>query len=287
MPSRGSKLEVVATEDEFDAIRNDPDPIRQGLRASELIAVYQQRSTELARLRKVAIERAYRENGLSYTEISEKLGLTKGRISQIRSSAPPAERAFFGVGPVSIGIPRRIGVEEGRERPYVDNNDVAARESLQRTLADLSLATTEFDIGPETDMVPPGDCIIVCGPKSAPVARLLLEEDPILGFDRTEAGWSVIDKRQNHQYYSPYRTDGARRDVGYLSRRITDRRVVVHIAGITAVGSEGVAHWLGSHLATIFDPDAQITDCVIGCEFDAEFSVTSSELVAGPYSEPL
>ncbi|MEV4206631.1 sigma factor-like helix-turn-helix DNA-binding protein [Nocardia salmonicida] len=276
----------MATEDEFDAIRNDPDPISQGLRASELIAVYQQRSTELARLRKVAIERAYREYGLSYTEISERLGLTKSRVSQIRSSAPPPERAFFGVGPVAVGVPRRIGLEEGRERPYVDDNDRATLESLQRTLADLAFTTTQFDIDPEFDEVPSGDCIIVCGPKSAPIARRLLEEDPILGFDRSERGWSIVDNRLDRQYYSPYRTDGQRRDIGYLSRRITDRRVVVHIAGITAVGSEGVAHWLSGNLATVYDPNVEMTDCVIGCEFDADFSVTSSELVAGPYSEP-
>ncbi len=276
----------MATEDEFDAIRNDPDPIRQGLRASELIAVYQQRSTELARLRKVAIERAYREYGLSYTEISEKLGLTKGRISQIRSSAPPAERAFFGVGPVSIGIPRRIGVEEGRERPYVDDNDRRTGETLQGKLAELAFTTSSFDIDPDTEAVPSGDCIIVCGPKSAPIARHLLADDPILGFERSEAGWAITDSTHDRKYFSPYRTDGARKDFGYLSRRIVDRRVIIHIAGITAVGSEGVAHWLATHLADLYDPAAQLTDCVIGCEFDENFAVTDSELVAGPYSVP-
>ncbi|MFI8971240.1 sigma-70 family RNA polymerase sigma factor [Nocardia asteroides] len=277
----------MATEDEFDAIRNDPDPIRQGLRASELIAVYQQRSTELARLRKVAIERAYREYGLSYTEISEKLGLTKGRISQIRSSAPPAERAFFGVGPVSIGIPRRIGMEEGRERPYVDDNDRRTGEALQGKLAELSFTTSSFDIDPDTEEVPAGDCIVVCGPKSAPIARHLLTDDPLLGFERLEAGWAIIDSTHERRYLSPYRTDGTRKDFGYLSRRIVDRRVIIHIAGITAVGSEGVAHWLTTHLEDVYDPAAQLTDCVIGCEFDDKFTVTGSEIVAGPYSVPL
>ncbi|MEV0061259.1 sigma-70 family RNA polymerase sigma factor [Nocardia sp. NPDC050718] len=274
----------MATEDEFDAIRNDPDPIRRGQRAGELIAVYQQRSAELARLRRAAIEQANRDLGLSFSEIGDRLGLTKGRISQIRTSAPPPERAFFGVGPVAIGVPRRIGLEEGRERAFIDSNDEATRDSLQRKLSDLSLTTTQFGINPDTEQVPAGDCIIVCGPKSAPVARHLLADDPLLAFDRSESGWSIIDRREDGRHFSPFRTDGTRKDIGYLSRRISDNRVIVHIAGITAVGSEGVAHWLNTNLATVYDPTAQLTDCIIECEFDQDLHVTGSWLLVGPYS---
>ncbi|MEU4807919.1 sigma factor-like helix-turn-helix DNA-binding protein [Nocardia fluminea] len=277
----------MTIDDEFDAIRNDPDPIRRGLRAGELIGIYQQRSTELARLRKAAIEQANRDMGLSFSEIGERLGLTKGRISQIRTTAPPPERAFFGVGPVAIGVPRRVGVEEGRERAYVDASDEATRKHLQHKLAELSLVATEFGITPDTENVPSGDCVIVCGPKSAPVARNLLANDPLLAFDRADAGWSIVDSRADSRHFSPYRTDGTRKDVGYLSRRIVDNRVIVHIAGITAIGSEGVAHWLDSNLRTVYDPDAELTDCIIECEFDPNLVVTGSKLLAGPYSVPL
>ncbi|MFC7660888.1 helix-turn-helix domain-containing protein [Pseudonocardia benzenivorans] len=54
---------------------------------------------ELARLRRAAIEEARDQLGGSYTEVAKAFGLTKGRITQIRNSAPPAHRAFFGVGP--------------------------------------------------------------------------------------------------------------------------------------------------------------------------------------------
>jgi Sigma-70, region 4 len=54
--------------------------------------VYQQRAVELARLRRAAIEEAHRDRGLSYTEIAEALGITKGRITQIRDTAPLPER---------------------------------------------------------------------------------------------------------------------------------------------------------------------------------------------------
>jgi hypothetical protein len=77
----------VDIEDEFESVRRDPDPIRRGQRASSLLAHYQQRATELARLRKAAIEEAHRDRGMSYTEIAAALGITKGRITQIRNDA--------------------------------------------------------------------------------------------------------------------------------------------------------------------------------------------------------
>ncbi|MFE3024727.1 sigma factor-like helix-turn-helix DNA-binding protein [Nocardia tengchongensis] len=40
------------------------------------------------------LEKSHR-NGWSYTEIADRLGITKGRISQIRSTAPGPERALL------------------------------------------------------------------------------------------------------------------------------------------------------------------------------------------------
>lgn len=59
----------MAVPDDFDDVRRDPDPdpVRRGCRATELLAVYQQRAAELARLRRVAVEDAHRELGMSYT----------------------------------------------------------------------------------------------------------------------------------------------------------------------------------------------------------------------------
>ncbi|WP_280439597.1 sigma-70 family RNA polymerase sigma factor [Nocardia cyriacigeorgica] len=270
--------------DEFEQVRNDPDPIRRGQRATDLITTYQQRATELARLRKEAIEDAHR-NGLSYTEIAELLGVTKGRISQIRTTAPKPQRAFFGVGPVAIGIPRRFGLEEGRQRPFFDANDQATQEALERTLAEFSLTTSRFAIDPDCEEVPAGDCIVVCGPKSAPVARRLLADDAVLSFDRTDEGWSIVDTRSGRRHFSPFRSPAASHtDIGYVSRRVLDGRVIVHIAGITSIGSLGVAHWLDANLATVYDPAAQFTSGVVECDFDADFMVTESRLLAGPYT---
>ncbi len=248
------------------------------------MTIYQQRATELARLRKAAIEEAHRDRGMSYTEIADLLGLTKGRVSQIRTTAPQPERAFFGVGPVAVGIPRRFGFEEGRERPFFDASDQATQEAMEATLTRLSLASSRFAIDPDTTEVPEGDSVVICGPKSAPVARRLLDDDPILGFERTEEGWWIIDAHTGSRHQSPFRRDSSTlTDIGYFSRRIHDGRVIVHIAGITSVGSLGVAHWLDQQLATLFDPTIRFLCGVVEADFDQDFTITDSRLIVGPY----
>ncbi|MET8875573.1 sigma factor-like helix-turn-helix DNA-binding protein [Nocardia sp. NPDC004604] len=275
----------MAIADDFEQVRNDPDPIRRGQRATDLMTVYQQRATELARLRKAAIEEAHRDRGMSYTEIAEQLGLTKGRISQIRTTAPRPERAFFGVGPVAVGIPRRFGLEEGRERPFFDASDQATQEALEATLVRLSLASTRFAIDPDTSEVPSGDAVVICGPKSAPVARRLLADDPVFDFERTDEGWWITDSRAGGRHQSPYRQDSSvRTDIGYFSRRVDQDRVIVHIAGITSVGSLGVAHWLDQNLDGLFKPSVRFVGGVVACDFDEDFAVTTSRILVGPYA---
>lgn len=281
-PSRRSKLNLVAA-DEFDQVRADPDPIRRGQRATDLITQYQQRAIELARLRKEAIEEAHL-GGLSYTEIAERLGITKSRISQIKTSAPPAERAYFGVGPVAVGIPRRFGKEDGRERPYFDANDQAAQERVETTLLRLSLASNRFSIDPDTDELPAGDTVVICGPKSAPLARRLLDGDEHLTLDSDEGTWYVTEKATGKHYSSPYlRESSDRTDIGYLARRVENGRAIVHIAGVTSIGSLGVAHWLDTHLTTVYSPGNHFSAAVIECDFDSEFAITDSRILAGPF----
>ncbi|WP_280254688.1 sigma-70 family RNA polymerase sigma factor [Nocardia wallacei] len=271
--------------DEFEAVRRDPDPLRRGRRATELITFYQQRATELARLRRASIDEAHRDLGLNYTEIATQLGITKGRITQIRSTAPVPERAFFGVGPVSVGIPRRYGFEDGRERPFFDAVDTATQADVEAVLARLSLASTQFAIEPDRADVPAGDAVIICGPKSAPVARTLLDGDPYFDFIRDAGRWWITDDRSGKRFDSPYRRTAAESsDVGYFGRHVIGNRVVLHVAGITSVGSRGVVNWLDTDLAALFNAhEASSVSGVVECQFDSEFGVVGSRLVAGPY----
>jgi hypothetical protein len=127
--------------DPFDEVRREPDLLARGRRATELLTLYQQRSAELARLRREAIDAAHRDLGMSFTRIAEAMGVTKGRITQIRGSAPARERAFFGVGPVSIGIPLRYGVTD-RQRPLIAAEDVKTGEEIARLLGGYGLAVS-------------------------------------------------------------------------------------------------------------------------------------------------
>ncbi|MGS2807997.1 GntR family transcriptional regulator [Nocardia sp. MW-W600-9] len=93
VPRRGSfvveQLPDVPTPElpgsEIDRIRAVADPIRRAQLATELSTVYQIRLAELSNIRQTAIEDSY-ASGLTVTEIAQQLGLTKGRISQIRHS---------------------------------------------------------------------------------------------------------------------------------------------------------------------------------------------------------
>ncbi|MCA1226159.1 MULTISPECIES: helix-turn-helix transcriptional regulator [unclassified Saccharopolyspora] len=71
--------------DDVEAVRREPDPVRQAARATELINECGRRVTELAALRRSAIERAHHDHGLTYADVADSLGITRGRITQIRN----------------------------------------------------------------------------------------------------------------------------------------------------------------------------------------------------------
>ena len=269
--------------DDFESVRADPDPVRRGQRATRLLTVYQQRAMELARLRRAAIEEAHRDRGMSYTEIAEALGVTKGRITQIRDTAPHPERAFFGVGPVSIGVPYRYRVTD-RERPLIAAEDAQAGEQLENLLTSLTLAVTRYQIEPDRADPPPGDTIVVCGPKSAQIGADLMARDPALRMIDKRGRWLVEDLRGGNLISSPADDDPPQdADIAYLARHVMDGRVVIHIAGIHAIGSLGAAHYLTSQLADLFaHTGEQPFSAVIRASFEG-LAITGSGLVAGPY----
>lgn len=269
--------------DDFDRVRADPDPISRGRRATALLSVYQQRSTELARLRRHAIEEARRTRGMSYTEIAELLGISKGRVTQIRADAPSAERAFFGVGPVTVGVPYRYQVTD-RTRPLIAAEDSKTSEQVQQMLRDLAFTVTGYEIEPDRETVPAGDTVVICGPKSAPIGAWLMSRDPVLGMSKHEGRWWIEHRPSGERFGSSSDDgEGASSDVAYVARHRESDRVIVHIAGIHAIGSLGAAHYLTGHLPDVFTrtEDSQCS-FVVRCAYDG-LTVTSSELLAGPY----
>lgn len=237
-------------DDEFETVRRDRDPRRQGRRATELLVVYQQRIIELARLRREAIRRLQEDEGLSYAAVAGELGLSKGRVGQITQSAPPPERGLFGVGPLTVAVPLRAGSD--RERPVIASEDAIAYERLAAYLRDLNFPVQQQRIPPDGDWRPTGDTVAICGPKSSPVSAAALAADPLLDFRQRDGRWEIADRRNGARWASPLDDDPASgRDIAYVGRLPVAAGSMLLIAGVHALGSVGAVDYLVRHARTV------------------------------------
>jgi hypothetical protein len=271
--------------DQFERVRSESDPLRQAKLASELIALYQQRSVELARLRKEAINRAASERGISYSSIAAELGLTRGRITQIRQTAPPAERAFFGVGPVTVAVPLRQ--LSGRALPVISSEDTRAAEQLSKLLADLSFQVEQFRIPPDGRWQPRTDAAAICGPKSSPVTAQAISTDPYLMFEPDESGkWTIRERDGSRVYESPMDAQDTQRwsDVAYVGRLALpgNGSTFIVIAGVHALGSVGAVDYLTRNLPDLYAKvGTRPFSMVIASDHDGE-TVTRSQPLCAP-----
>lgn len=233
-------------------MRRESDPLRQARLATDLLGTYQQRSVELARLRRDAIEAAATGQGLTYSAVASALGLSKGRITQIRQTAPPRERAFFGVGPVTLVIPKRQ--MPGRTLPVIATEDALTAQLLTATLEALNLHVVPDHISANEPWTPPQrDVVVVCGPKSSPAVAKILNADPQLHFETAGLRWRLRDVESGRSFESPmdWPTPEAV-DIAYLGRHDHGEHHLLIIAGVHAIGSLGAAHHLSEHLDELY-----------------------------------
>ena len=271
----------------FKRVRREADPLRQAKLAGELITTYQQRSVELARLRKEAINRAAAERGMSFSRIAAELGLTRGRITQIRQTAPAAERALFGIGPVTVAVPLRD--VPGRTLPVISSEDTLAAERLTALLSDLSFQVEQFRIPVGGRWEPKPDAVAICGPKSSPVTATAIDSDPYLIFAPDDSGtWTIRERQGERVYRSPMDGAGeAQSDVAYVGRLALpdSQHTLVVIAGVHALGSVGAVDYLARNLPDLYaEVGASTFSMVVRSEHDGE-TVTRSELIC-PATDP-
>ncbi|MFE7068452.1 hypothetical protein [Microbacterium sp. NPDC057658] len=268
----------MSSTDEFADVRRDPDPIRRGRRATELLALYQQRSTELARLRREALEEAHRDLGLPYSQIATSLGITKGRVTQIRSTAPAPARALFGVGPVTIVTPYRYQVTD-RERPLLAAEDVAAGEAAKQLLESFDFVTRSAQVGPDDTELPSGDLFVICGPKSSHAVMPLLDTDPRLTIAHDEDGWYIKDRQSQVRHHSPSDTARESVDLAYVARRGEAGRTITHVAGLHAIGSLGAVEYLTANAAELYsDAAGHDFSLLVESGYDG-FAITSTTAI--------
>lgn len=158
-----------------------------------------------------------------------------------------ALRALLGNEHVVIHIPSRD--DPNRLKPVVAAEDYGTFERIRDILTEngfevkLRFITPKGDIEIEEDK---GN-IVVCGPKNSPAINetfLAMEE---LDFAKDRIGWYFKVHGLDEPLYSPQE----KRDSQYaflgklpLAKTFTDKEVVL-ICGIHAIGSDGVAFFLG------------------------------------------
>ncbi|MFC6577765.1 sigma factor-like helix-turn-helix DNA-binding protein [Planomonospora parontospora] len=122
---------------DLDRIAAIDDPYLLLRAATERLNAAQQEVTELARLRRRVIQELHAQ-GMSYAQIAEKAGLSRGRIHQIKHTGPAPEGAFLGTGTITLATPLKR--EAGNARPVVAMEDVTAAKRLEDLARGFGLA---------------------------------------------------------------------------------------------------------------------------------------------------
>jgi hypothetical protein len=251
--------------------------------AVDLMTELQAAVIETSRMRKESIA-WLRKNGHSMADVAKLMGVSRARVAQLRDAGPPPERAFLGTQSVQVAVPLRPG-----EREYVAVEDSSTGQKLlalaQRLQLDGELqyipVSGELDLNRE-------DLVVVCGPKTSAAAAAALSRDPRLSFETLPDGrWALVERESGTVYTSPSDNpnDATPADVAYLGRlpRPDGQGTFILIAGVHAVGSLGVAHYLNENLASLYEQAGTSPfSMVVACDYTpGDKSVKASRSASG------
>lgn len=255
---------------EFERIARIQDPYELLRAATRRLAEAQQEVTELARLRRRLIQDLHSQ-GLSYAQIAQAAGLSRGRIHQIRHTGPAPEGAFLGSGRVTVVTPLRSDPAGGRT--YVALDDLTTGKRLEELAGsfDLTVGTDHVQVSGEIDLNRDG-LVVVCGPRMSPVMADAYATDPLIKWKQDGAGWFLRDIRTGQVFRSGRDEDPPHPyDVGYLGRlpRPDGNGTILAIAGVHSEGSLGVAHLLATEISNLWgSTGAGRFSVVVGTEYD-------------------
>lgn len=148
---------------------------------------------------------------------------------------------------LKIAVPQRPG-----EREFIALEDSATAAHLGK-IAHVNGMDAQVEYIPISGWIDlnRAGLVVVCGPKTSPVTAEALTADPRLAFAQSNGRWELTERSTAARYPSPmdnldHPTDT---DVAYLGRLPCPdgRGTFLLIAGVHAIGSLGVAHYLSDH----------------------------------------
>lgn len=257
---------------EYERIASISDPYELLRAATERLADAQQEVTELARLRRGLIQDLHAQ-GMSYAQIGEAAGLSRGRIHQIRHTGPAPEGAFLGTGKVTIVTPLKREERQGRPVVAVEDVTAAARmEALARSF-ELDVQAEHVPLGGEVDLNRPG-LVVICGPRLSEVMAQAYAADPVLKWEHPDQGWALRDTRTGTLFASGLDDESGRsRDVAYLGRlpRPDGEGAFLVFTGVHPPGTLGVVALLTSDIGSLWGQvGTEPFSVVVGVDFDPE-----------------
>ncbi|PSK88736.1 hypothetical protein CLV63_12922 [Murinocardiopsis flavida] len=271
---------------QFEKIAQIEDPFLLLRTATERLAEAQQEVTELARLRRRLIQELHAQ-GLSYAQIAEKAGLSRGRIHQIRHTGPAPEGAFFGTGTVTVATPLRHDPQ--KNRPMLSFDDLATGQGVQELVRSFELDVVEDHVSVDgrIDLNRP-NLVVICGPAMSDAMRTAYATDPVLQWENPEPlWWQLRDTRTGTAYTSGSDAEPWRpHDVAYLGRlpRPDGKGTFLALAGIHTPGSRGVVHLLNRDLSSLW---GQVGTHPFSTLVDTEYDPETKEPVATKLLTPL
>ena len=247
-----------------------PDPLERIRLATSALSDYQSAITELGKVRKDAVEEL-RAGGLTLTEIAQRTGISRGRLSQLGTTRRAPERAIFSAGaPVTIAVDTKQESQKGRV--VIHQEHATALEVLGKTIhrVGLETSTTEYVVPPGFIDLNRDGLIVICGPKGSPLLEQILASDERYGLQKDADGWYLVDKSTGAEFRSP-EDRGEPGDYAYLGTlpRPDGQGFYLYVAGIHASGGLGVAAYLENNLAELYDEvRGNRWSCLIQCEYD-------------------
>jgi hypothetical protein len=275
--------------DELSRISGIDDPFEKLRQATARITAAQEEVTELARLRRRVIE-DLRGQGLSYADIAQQAGLSRGRIHQIRQQGPRPEGAFLGTGAVVIATP--LKKEAIQARPVVAVEDVTGAQRLGDLARSLRLEPSfeTIPLGGQIDLNRP-NLVVICGPRISPAVAHTLAQDDRYQFKRgAEGPWTLVDTLSGQVFRSGQDEERRRHwDIAYLGRlrRPDGKGSVIIFTGIHPQGSLGVVHLLCTSLAEIHGATkGREFSVLVGTQYDPDSHEPLSVELITPYHFP-